>query len=52
LTLAIKYKLKRVAKVIKKFGKNFKGNSNIGFMDVNYKIKKGNNRFNINAQPI
>lgn len=52
LTLAIKYKLKRIAKVIKKFGKNLKGNSNIGFMDVNYKIKKGNNRFNINAQPI
>lgn len=46
-TLAIKYKLKRTSKVIKRFGKDFKGQSQIGFLKVNSKLIKGSKRFNI-----
>lgn len=50
-TLAVKYKLKRTSKVIKRFGKNFEGNSGVSFLEVNYKRIQGGGKFSINSEP-
>jgi group II intron reverse transcriptase/maturase len=50
-TLAIKYKLRRLTKVIQRFGKDFKGNSKISFLKVKYGRKKGPSKFLTNISP-
>jgi hypothetical protein len=48
-TLAVKYKLKRISKVIGRFGKTFKGESGVEFMNVDYKRVKGVKKFKIDV---